>query len=154
MAFLTMEVLGRHARARAIIRDPVSPANLTICGAEVVSRDVARVVSDVSVLCPRTVSSFDNKGARGVGAPVGSVGCKVQEACRGREWSPTGVPLVRLGTGLLGNACGWRGRDAGAGAECLGSRIAVGRGYPIRARSGLTRWGVSRMEAPVWRPSR
>ena len=60
MAFLTMEVSGRHARTRATTADTVSPANLTLCAAESVSRDVARVVSDVSVLCPRAVVGSDN----------------------------------------------------------------------------------------------
>ena len=55
MAFLTMEVSGRHARTRAITRGTVSPANRTGLDASDVSRDVARVVSDVSVLCPRRV---------------------------------------------------------------------------------------------------
>jgi hypothetical protein len=52
-ALLTMEVLCRHARPRAIIRDAVSPANRPDSSAIGMSRDVARVVSDVSVLCPR-----------------------------------------------------------------------------------------------------
>ena len=55
MAFLTMEVLERHARTRAITRDTVSPANQTVAGGGDASRDVARVVSHVSVLCPRIV---------------------------------------------------------------------------------------------------
>jgi hypothetical protein len=62
MAFLTMEVSGRHARTRAITRDTVSPANQTDLAAADMSRDVARVVSDVSVLCPRVVVCFGNPG--------------------------------------------------------------------------------------------
>jgi hypothetical protein len=48
-----MEVSGRHARARAIISDAVLTANRNDSGAGDASRDVARVVSDVSDLCPR-----------------------------------------------------------------------------------------------------
>ena len=61
MAFLTMEVLERHARTRAIIRDTVSPANRATHGRTDASRDVARVVSDVSVLCPRHVVCSHNR---------------------------------------------------------------------------------------------
>jgi hypothetical protein len=62
MAFLTMEVSGPHARTRAITGDTVSPANRSGLDAEDASRDVARVVSDVSVLCPRlTVCSYNRE---------------------------------------------------------------------------------------------
>ena len=48
MAFLTMEVSGRHARTRAIIRDTVSPANWMIR-----RRRMRRETSRVSFLmCP------------------------------------------------------------------------------------------------------
>jgi hypothetical protein len=57
---LTMEVSERHGRARAITRDTLSPANRTVAGSPDASRDVACVVSDVSVLCPRTVVYFGN----------------------------------------------------------------------------------------------
>jgi hypothetical protein len=50
----------RHARTRAITRDTVFPANRDEWGLEDASRDVARVVSDVSVLCPRTVVRLGN----------------------------------------------------------------------------------------------
>jgi hypothetical protein len=60
MAFLT---IWRHARARAITRDTVLPANLCIRASNDASRDVGRVVSDVSVLCPRVVDANDNKPA-------------------------------------------------------------------------------------------
>jgi hypothetical protein len=50
MTFLTI-----HARTRAIIRGTPSPANRTDPSVGDASRDVARVVSDVSVLCPRGV---------------------------------------------------------------------------------------------------
>jgi NAD(P)H-binding len=63
-ALLTMEVWERHARTRAITRDAVSPANRPDQEAGDASRDVARVVSDVSVLCPRGVDDSDNLGGR------------------------------------------------------------------------------------------
>ena len=65
-----MEVLGRHARTRAITRDTLSPANRAVAVGGGVSRDVARVVSDVSVLCPRVVDTLDNKATRGLGAAL------------------------------------------------------------------------------------
>jgi hypothetical protein len=60
---LTMEVPRRHARTRAITRDTVSPANRAVGEGGDASRDVARVVSDVSVLCPREVDGADNSQA-------------------------------------------------------------------------------------------
>jgi hypothetical protein len=64
MAFLTMEVLGRHSRTRAITRDRLSPANRRVAIGGDASWDVARVVSDVSVLCPCVVGYFDYKAVR------------------------------------------------------------------------------------------
>jgi hypothetical protein len=58
---LTMEVSERHARTRAIIRDTVSPANRPDARVRDASRGVARVVSDVSVLCPPPVDVPDNR---------------------------------------------------------------------------------------------
>jgi hypothetical protein len=55
-----MEVLERHARTRAITRDTPSPANQPVRTDLHASLDVARVVSDVSVLCPRAVDGADN----------------------------------------------------------------------------------------------
>jgi hypothetical protein len=55
MAVLTMEVCEQYARTRAITRDTVSPGNQAIRDRSDASRDVARVVSDVSVLCPALV---------------------------------------------------------------------------------------------------
>src|SRR5262249_50208068 len=50
---LTMEVSGGHARTRAITRDTVSPAiRAALVGVDA-PRDVGRVVTDVSVSCPR-----------------------------------------------------------------------------------------------------
>jgi hypothetical protein len=77
-----MEVPGGHARTRVIIRGTVSPAHPGICGAEAVSRDVARVVSDVSVLfrpsllSPTTGVWRDalmpgNRSMAGTGLPAG-----------------------------------------------------------------------------------
>jgi hypothetical protein len=56
-----MEVSGRHARTRAITCDTVSPANQVVAGRGDASGGVARVVSDVSVSCPRTVARTDNR---------------------------------------------------------------------------------------------
>jgi hypothetical protein len=50
----------RHGRTRAITRDTVWPGNPTIPGGPDASRGVARVVSDVSVLCPRAVVRLGN----------------------------------------------------------------------------------------------
>jgi hypothetical protein len=55
-----MEGPEGHARARTIIRDALSPANRSLRGTGDASRDVARVVSDVSVLCPRSVADYGN----------------------------------------------------------------------------------------------
>jgi hypothetical protein len=60
MAVLTMEVLERHARTRAITYDTLSPGNQAIPSGSDATRDVARVVSDVSVLCPQVGVSYDN----------------------------------------------------------------------------------------------
>jgi integrase len=57
---LTMEVPRRHARTRAVIRDIVSPGNRTDPAAKPAPRYVARVVSDVSVLCPLVVVHTGN----------------------------------------------------------------------------------------------
>jgi hypothetical protein len=59
MALLTMEVPERHARTRAVTRDTLLPANRAIARGRDASRDVARVVSDVSVLCPLVVVGSD-----------------------------------------------------------------------------------------------
>jgi hypothetical protein len=55
-----MEVQERHARTCAIIRDAVFPANPPVAGSGDASRDDARVVSDVSVLCPPLGVHSDN----------------------------------------------------------------------------------------------
>jgi hypothetical protein len=52
-----MEVSGRHARTRAITRDAVLPANQPDPATNYASRDVARVVSDVSVWVRGLVSN-------------------------------------------------------------------------------------------------
>src|SRR5215204_984881 len=59
-----MEVSGRHARTRAITRDMLSPADQPVPTGGDASRDVANVVSDVSVLCPRPVAERDNSWRR------------------------------------------------------------------------------------------
>jgi len=68
---LTMEVSGCHARTRATIRDTLPPATRTDAGGGDASRDVARVVSDVSVLCPRRVNGRDNENGSVGGAIEG-----------------------------------------------------------------------------------
>jgi hypothetical protein len=61
IGFLTMEGPWGHARASAIIADTDSPANAPDLRLKATSRDVARVVSDVSVLCPAAVDRLDNR---------------------------------------------------------------------------------------------
>jgi hypothetical protein len=53
-------LLDHHARTRAITRGMVLPANQPESGPKDASRGVARVVSDVSVLCPRLGVLLDN----------------------------------------------------------------------------------------------
>src|SRR5688500_10561793 len=55
-----MEVPRRHARTRGITRDTLSPANQPVRTGGHASRDVARVVSDGSVLCPRADAKLGN----------------------------------------------------------------------------------------------
>src|SRR5207248_8628208 len=55
-----MEVLRRHARSRPIIRDAVLPANQQLLVTGPASQGVARVVFDVSVLCPCRVARIGN----------------------------------------------------------------------------------------------
>jgi hypothetical protein len=57
---LTMEVSERHARTCAITRDVLSPANRPDPHGCDASRDVASVVSDVSILCPPAVVKLDD----------------------------------------------------------------------------------------------
>jgi hypothetical protein len=54
-------VSGRHARTRAISRGTVSPVNRADQEAGDASQGVTRVVSDVSVLCPRSVVCSYNR---------------------------------------------------------------------------------------------
>ena len=55
----------RHARTRAITGDTLSPANRAELDAGDASRDVARVVSDVSVLCPPPVDASTTSSSKG-----------------------------------------------------------------------------------------
>jgi hypothetical protein len=55
--------LDVSCRTRAITHDTVSPGNLSLLRDRDASRDVARVVSDVSVLCPRLVADAGNAEA-------------------------------------------------------------------------------------------
>jgi hypothetical protein len=61
MAFLTMEVLGRNSRTRPITRDIVWPAKQPDSADGRWSRGVARVGSDVFVLCPACVNYLGNR---------------------------------------------------------------------------------------------
>src|SRR5438034_506461 len=67
-----MEVPRRHARTDAITCDTVLPANRTNEGRKDGPRGVARVVSDVSVLCPRAVVYFGNAFFGNLAAPATS----------------------------------------------------------------------------------
>jgi len=71
MAVLTMEVLRRYSRARPGIRGRVFPANPPDPETPDASQDVARVVSDVSVLCPRAAASSGNSASCATFAPSG-----------------------------------------------------------------------------------
>jgi DsrE/DsrF-like family len=95
-----MEVWERHARTRAVIRDTVSPANQAVVGAGDASRDVARVVSDVSVLCPRSVVR------RGNAAEAALSSCLIRRR-----------PSRPIEIGLCGSCMDTRGVDDGALVE-------------------------------------
>src|SRR6516225_3108738 len=58
-------VLRWYPRGRADIRDILSPAIRPSAPRKWVSRNVARVVSDVSVLCPLGVAKSDNRCGNG-----------------------------------------------------------------------------------------
>jgi hypothetical protein len=94
-----MEVSGRYARTRAITRDTVSPGNQAIPDSPDASRDVARVVCAVSVLCPPVVAGSDtafamtarlrtlgaSATARGAGPPGAGAdvsGCEAEAKCQ------------------------------------------------------------------------
>ena len=79
-----MEVTKRHARRRAITRDTAPPANPPDLDAGDASRDVARVVSDVSVLCPRHAARQDNALLTG-DARIGVDASRISMAVRRRE---------------------------------------------------------------------
>src|SRR6266498_1431367 len=90
-----MEVWERHARTRAITRDTLSPANRPFASSKDASRDDARVVSDVSVLCPRPDVHSDN-------TPASARACARQG--RARNW-----PSRRVWPGvLIRSACALR----------------------------------------------
>src|SRR6266508_7037343 len=83
-----MEVLERHARTRAITRDTLSPANQPVRTDLHASRGVARVVSDVSVLCPRAVDGADNSSValvnlKGACSPLQALVLRLRFARRG-----------------------------------------------------------------------
>jgi hypothetical protein len=61
---LTMEVSRCHARTRAITQDTFTPANRTVLVRRDASGGVARVVSDVSVSCPRADAGLGNAPSR------------------------------------------------------------------------------------------
>src|ERR687887_81730 len=80
-----MEVFWGHARPRAITCDTVSPANRADSGLGDVSRDVAGVVSDVSVLCPRSVAASDN----GLGRRVSNSKWAIDVSPSTQRWADT-----------------------------------------------------------------
>jgi hypothetical protein len=55
---------GRQTRKRAISQDIFFPGNRVNSATGPAPRDVARVVSDVSVLCPAAVDRLDNRRSR------------------------------------------------------------------------------------------
>src|SRR6266508_7015644 len=90
-----MEVWECHARTRAITRDTLSPANHPVAGSKDSSRHDARVVSNVSVLCPRLDVHSDN-------TPASARVCARQR--RERNW-----PSRRVWPGaLIRSACALR----------------------------------------------
>ena len=119
----TMEVSGRHARTRAIIGVAVSPANRATHGRTDASRDVARVVSDVSVLCPRP----------GV-APGNSL-----SDCRSGRWSaPAAPPGTQLVVPLRAGSSSrptyrrsWTPRQR----RCICARLALRLAFSQRSHS-------------------
>jgi hypothetical protein len=92
-----MEVSGRHARTRAITRDTVLPANRVKREVKNASRDVARVVSDVSVLCPRAVVGFDNYSSLPMDMGVRRWALTSDSTLRFRERAEVDTSLVEHG---------------------------------------------------------
>ena len=78
-----MQVSERHARTRAIAYDTVLPGNQAIPSASDATRDVARVVSDVSVLCPRIVGDLDNVFWRNLAGSIDRSGFALFRRLRG-----------------------------------------------------------------------
>jgi hypothetical protein len=60
MAFLTMEVSGRHARTRAITRDTISPANRLVIGCQLRPGVTASAQPVAPVSYPRRVVCSQN----------------------------------------------------------------------------------------------
>jgi hypothetical protein len=145
---LTMEVSRRHARPHAITRDTVSPANRAVAGSGHASRDVARVVSDVSVLCPRVVVFICHRGVRSsicafvlLEAAFGTCAC---ELCRPRRRQTRGFghmqrtiagprgqrstqafPAFRLGEPLIAHGPSRSVRNSTTpDVSCDGSRVS------------------------------
>ena len=92
-----MEVLEWYAGTRAIIRDAVSTANPRGFKAESASRGVARVVSDVSVLCPRAVVGFDNYSSLPMDMGVRRWALTSDSTLRFRERAEVDTSLVEHG---------------------------------------------------------
>jgi len=61
MAFLTMEVLGRYRRARAVIREHVRPANTRLAVCRPRPRVTGRALTGVPASYPRRVVSSQNE---------------------------------------------------------------------------------------------
>jgi hypothetical protein len=96
-ALLTMEVQERHARTRAITRGTVLPANRVKRVVKNASRGVARVVSDVSVLCPCAVVGFDNYPSLPMDMGVRRWALTSDSTLRYRERAEVETPLVEHG---------------------------------------------------------
>jgi hypothetical protein len=73
---LTMEVPNRHSRTRVVTRGTHSPANCAVRRTGDASLDVARVVSDVSVLCPRADADRGNALMRRARASARRSSCR------------------------------------------------------------------------------
>jgi hypothetical protein len=140
MALLTIEVSGRHARTRATTRDTVSAANRTDLRVSDASRDVARVVSDVSVLCPRFDALQGNSvrtSAAPSPSPMPSALLKVHARASSRS-PPNREPVGRPAS------CGRSGRAAFDGI--VAARITIPR--RLGATRGAPRWARSPTSSP------
>jgi hypothetical protein len=148
---LTIEVQRRHARTRAITPDTISPANRTVAGGGDASRDVARVVSDVSV-CVRVASSGLTTTCEVRSPRVRAASCAREVDLSARDVAtdnhPEGRPRVGHGDReTTGCQLGERSRGRGFGGapvSNLGEILNLGRGQRLDASTptGLGTWGA------------